>query len=443
MRTLLPSFVLSILATAALAQEPSKPAPLKFDIVLCDPPAGWTHQEADGKLVLEPDDKSVKVEVARSQPLGTTLEKRAELLLAEAGKRNGFRQEAEPNGGRHTAAKGQWRMVFYSFSNPDKNDAFLYHLVLLVSGGGRFTTFTMSCGDAKSYAAHRQEFSSMVDGVRLTTTQRLEKGSPALSRYMLDETIDFLEWLVQSPMTEVQKATAEAEIRGYWRDKVQAEIDGMVELMKARVQLAAMQEAERELARVTVLEEALKSWRKDDSLGAKMMLAIYDDSHKPIAAGEPPLTQQAVDAYAEFLNFAACKVAGAEAKLPKDTRSKLTQAVAEGWGGMNKEARDTVASMPMVWAALRVLWPQLQQGQQQQYVAAWKKDASIGKLATVVKDLAAAQSSQNLLQLQAQLQAQNMYYQTMSNVMRMQYETSRIIIGNMGGNTSYRYEYRW
>ncbi|MBK9386469.1 MAG: hypothetical protein IPN34_16780 [Planctomycetes bacterium] len=50
-------------------------------------------------------------------------------------------------------------------------------------------------------------------------------------------------------------------------------------------------------------------------------------------------------------------------------------------------------------------------------------------------------SMRSLLSRQAQLQAQQLHFQTMSNIMRMQHDTMRIIASNMGGNT--RYEYRW
>jgi len=435
---------LCVTLCAVLAVPATAQTRVRHDVASFDLPAGWTKAEADGALVLEPAAKNAVVTLARSTPLDGGIDRYGEGLVAEARKAPDFRIEVQPESGRHPRSTGRWHRFVYSEADPRQAGTYLYTTALSVGAGGRAVTFRMVTAGTGPYEQHRETLGAMVGGVELTTAQRLERGSPPLTRYLVDETTAFLEWLVHVPLTEDQKATVEAELRRSWRAKDQDEITGIQEMLQARAELAKVKEAERELARQAVLEEALAQWRKDqDSEGARMMLAIHQAANQPIAQGEPPLTAQAVEAFAEFLTFAAGKAAGVEAKLPEDTREKLVAGIAEGYADLPKPQRELVASMPKVWAALRVLWPDLPPQEQQGYVQGWQQDGSIAALGKVLKDLAAVESGKNLAKLQAQMQAQRMYFQTMQNVMQMRHDTMRIIIGNIGGNTRYEYRYRW
>lgn len=432
-RMILSTVGILALALSAVAQDTSR-----YGIVLYQTPAGWTRQEKDNLLTLTPPDKGVAIVFSPSQPLNSTLDKVADDLLAQVKTRPQFREEAKRAGGTHGASGGNWISLTYSFADASRPGQFLIEWNVLIAAGGRYVTLTTVCTSAAAFNSNATALSRLVNGISLTTTVEIERGNPPLTRFMLDECNDFLEWLMQTPLTDSQKATVETEIRGYWKKNIRKEIDDFAELLKARQQLAAMKSTEREVARQVVLDEAIKQWRTDkDSPAAKMMMEIYDNSHKPIAAGTPPLTRQSVDAFAEFLCFAAGKTAGVTVTAPKDVRDKLVADVAANYANLTREQRDLIAQMPLIWASLRMLWPDMPEAQKTEYINGWKQNPQLVALGTQLH----ANSQAKFLELQAQLRAQQQSFQMMSNIMRMQHETNMIIIGNMGGNT--RYEYRW
>lgn len=422
----------------------------RFDAARFELPVGWTQAPVDQVLRLQPAAKNAHVDVARSVAMAGTIDDHGAALVAQAAKLPDYRLEVPAESGFHRRSKGRWHRFVYSYANPDQAGKFRYVTVLTVASGARATTFTMVTDTTASYEEHRLVLGSMVDGVVMTSGQRLERGTPPLSQYMVDEVTDFLEWLVHAPLTADQRATVEAELRRFWKDKAQGEIDGVQEVLAARVELAKLPEAERELARQTVLEQAVAEWQKEpESAGARMMLAIHRAANEPIAKGEPPLTRQAVEAFAEFLTFAAGRTIDHEAQLPKETRDQLVAGVAEGYAELPKDQRELIAGMPMLWAALRVAWPNLGKEQQQAYVDSWKATASIAALGkALAAQKQAAEEAKGWAELarenarrHAALQMQQMHFQTMQNVMRMQQDTMKVMISNLGGNT--RYEYRW
>lgn len=189
----------------------------------------------------------------------------------------------------------------------------------MIAAGGRSVLITTVGKTAPAFNTHFPTYGRLIDRISLTTTIEVERGNPPLTRFMLDECNDFLEWLMQTPLTDAQKATMETELRAYWQKNIRKEIDGIGELLKVRQQLATLKPAEREVARQLVLDESIKQWRSEkDSPAAKMMMDIYDSSHKPIAAGNPPLTRQNVNAFAEFLCFAAGQTAGVTVAPPTE-----------------------------------------------------------------------------------------------------------------------------
>jgi hypothetical protein len=257
---------------------------------------------------------------------------------------------------------------------------------------------------------------------------------------------------MQSPLTDAQKATVESEIREFWKKDDRKEVDGIVEFLKGRQELAAMKPAEREVARQALLEEVLKQWRNDtQSPAARMMVGIYDDTHKPIAAGNPPLTQQNVDAFAEFICFAARQTAGAtttavRVKFPKEMREKLAADLGANYANLPDEQKALIARMPLAWAAIRLLWAELPEAERTQYIEGWKQSPQMVELGKQLKasepPAAGAASSTNLMANYVALQAQQQHFQMMSNMMQQFHETRMIMNSNLGGNTSYQYRWR-
>lgn len=438
--------LLSLLLPCSLvfAQEPSR-----FDIATFTLPEGWTMKVEQGKAVVQTPDHDATVEIGKSTPLTGTIAEFGEALLAEAAKLADYRIEVQGETGTHSRSKGEWHRAVYSFANPDERGKFRYHTVLTVAAGGRCVTFHMLVDSVAAYEAHREELGRMVDGVRLTTTMRLERGKPPLTRFMLDECQDFLEWLLHVPFTAAQRQTVETEVRGYWKQKNQQEIDAMAQLLEARTELARLSEAERDLARQVILDEALEGWRGDkENAAARMMLEIHAAANEPLDAGEPALTRQSLAAFGEFVMFAAGKVAGVEGKFGDDLRDVWVKGIAEDAAGLSKEQRELIASMPTVWAALRVAWPDLDEAAKNGMVDGWRQQPQIAALGKALAEeekkrraSAAAEGYTDLMTRQAQMNALQSHYRMMQSVMQGQMNTMRIMASNMGGNTTY--VYRW
>jgi hypothetical protein len=430
LRLLRTSLASVCLLSCGLAQEHTE-----FDIVRFDPPAGWSVCKKDGGLVWTSPDKAIAFVMTKAQPLEGRLDAIADAVIEQLKNKPGFQLEGERQRGKHILTGGRWLNATFRYQ--DGND-FVYEWLALVGAGGRYVSLVTVTRSIEAYRREAPTIARCVDSINLTCSMVLESGRPPLTRYMLDETLDFLEWLMQTPLTDAQKATVETELRGYWQHRVEKEIEGMVSLLDGRQKLAAMKAEERELARQAVLEAAIKEWRHEqDSPAAKMMLGIYDCTHQPIAAGEPPLTRQAVEAFAEFLWFAGGQTAGCSSALAKETKDKLVTEVAAGYAKLPQEQREVIARMPLVWAAIRVQWRDLDEAGRRPLVENWRQNAQLVELGKHVREAA----QHGLLQTQAQMQAEQAKYAIMSNIIQMQYETNRAIISNMGGG--YHYEYRW
>ena len=425
-------------AAFASAGEPAS----RFGIALFDPPAGWSMAEKDGRRIYTSPDRTVSISISPSRPHSGKVATAAEKILEEAKVKADFREENRQAGGKHDASGGWWSAVTYSYADPDRPGHFLYDWAVVLAAAKRAITVTTTSTSTAAFQEHGVAASTLVNGLRLTTAIQLEPGEPPLTRFMVDETGDFLEWLLQSPLTDGQRATVEEEMRKSWKADNRKDIDDVRELLEGREKLAEMKPGEREVVRQAVLDEAIKGWREDkESPAAQMALSIHDAANKPIAAGDPPLTRQQVDAFTEFIYFAAGQTAGVKASPKDDVKKKMAEDVAAKYPNIPEEGRRTFGKMPLAWAAIRMLWPDMAEAEKKGYVDGWKASAELTALGKELGKEAQAKASSDFAANAARLQMQQQHFQMMSNIMRMQHETSMVIIGNMGGNT--RYEYRW
>ncbi len=436
-------------------------AQVREGAALFTPPPGWTRvSDAEGTRYVSPD-KTASIAVGRAIAYTGTLATPLDTLISTAKQLPQYREESRQPGGAHDRAGGAWTAVLYTYAGPTPN-TFVYVWVVLVGAGGRAVPFTGTFATHNDFKTHGPAVLKASNEASLTTTAILERGTPPLTRYAVDETTDFIEWLMETPLTVGQRSTLETELRTYWQTNRKDEIDGIVELLGVRDQLAAMKPAEREVARQAVLDPVMKEWRRDKkSAAAKMLVGIYDAAHKPIAKGTPPLTRQSVDAFAEFLYFAATQAAGApEVTPPAEIKAQLAKLVTKGYAKMPKDQRELIAEMPLVWAALRASWADLPAQDRDQYVAAWKATPALVQLGTALDPSkapaatatatasrsgsaggSAAKSQEDYMRNQMALQAQQQHFQMMQQMMQSNADHMRIMSSNLGGNTSY--SYRW
>lgn len=266
------------LASHALAQGSEAASPtLRHDLVRFQAPPVWSCRTVGGEMVLTPEEEGLRLVVEHSKALAESLEDHLARRVADYASRAGYGRQGERQRTRVPATGVEFASELFLLQATDGGGARPGVWLILLGGGGRVAGLRCEFDSPEAFGRHGDAVTRLVNAARLGTLERLERGRPPLLRYMVDEATAFLEWLVQSPFTDEQVATVEAELRASWRAKDREEIDGAVELLQARQELAALTAEARELARVQVLEQCLASWREEQatSRGAAMMLAIH------------------------------------------------------------------------------------------------------------------------------------------------------------------------
>ena len=323
--------------------------------------------------------------------------------------------------------------------NPNAPGTYSHFLIWCYRTGGRVETIVINSNSPALYNAQQKTLDKLLNDMRFASAKVIAEGTPPLTEFAYDRTISFVEWLLEVPMTAMQRTTIREAMVAAWQKNDRETIDGTQELIDGVDELAAKTDDEKRALRVIVRDKALAEWRKSKDPVEQMLVGVWDAAHQPLVPGTPPLTQQVCDATAEAYFLMACAVAGQGMRSPdKALLAKWTELLRTRYPDLPQEFRVGLQQMPVFAAAMRVGWADMPEAEKTQLVAQWKTVPGVVELG---KQLAAA-SAQSLLDLQARMQANNMYFQTMSNIMRMQHETSMTIINNMGGG-GWRYEYRW
>jgi hypothetical protein len=291
----------------------------------------------------------------------------------------------------------------------------------------------------------------------LDTSKVIVPGEPVLTQQMIDETCEFLAFLMDSPLNVEQKAKLAASITADWKKRDKGTIELVKEFTSYRAQIFPKPEAERDLIRKQLQPPILKALRehKHDE-GAKWMLGIYEAAHKPIASGDPPLTRQMTDAYTEVFFFMGSEVLGE--KMTPDAKAKdaMAKGLASGYAKAPAAAKKQLNQMPLIWAAIRVAWPTLPEAQKQAAREQWRKDFKailpVPKQAATKSPTASrtkagsstnsASSSEDLRKKMAAMQAMQSAYQMRSNMMWQNHYSQMNTINTWGGNP-YRYVNSW
>lgn len=323
--------------------------------------------------------------------------------------------------------------------NPNAPGTYSYFLVWCYLAGGRVETVVVNTNSPQLYTSQQPTLEKLLNGLRFSSAKVLAAGKPPLTEFAYERTVGFVEWLLEVPMTETQRAAIQGALIESWTKQDQETIQGTEELSNGVDEMASKSEDEKRAIRVILRDKVLTEWRKGKDPVERMLVGVWDAAHEPIVAGEPPLTQQVCDATAEGYFLIACAVAGLGMQTPdKELLAKWTDLLKTRYPQMPKEAREGLQQMPIFAAAMRAGWPTMPDAEKQPLVAQWKTIPGIVELG---KQLSAT-SMKKLVDLQARMNANNLHFQMMSNILQMQHETSMTIIRNMG-SSNWHYEYRY
>ena len=160
-----------------------------------------------------------------------------------------------------------------------------------------FTLAAMGWGAIPSAA---QELSGGAGGgIRLPIA-----GHPPLTAELLNKATGFFEWLLDAQLTVEQRREFQDSLAQSWIEKRKDEIQSTVTVVQFSDRLDGMSQKDREAYRQVLQGKFLAEMRAQPrSILARWVLNIYDSAHKTIARGNPPLTKQMVDSYAELVGF--------------------------------------------------------------------------------------------------------------------------------------------
>jgi hypothetical protein len=324
------------------------------------------------------------------------------------------------------------------------------HVYLEANGLGSHVEY--SAATRPNFDKYRPAFEAFLKDLRLPSAQTLAPAfadQPPLEQFTVNQCCDFVEWLLDVPMTDAQRAAARDYFAAAWTRQDKEEAADLWKVFEARNELDKMKADQKELARVAARGEVIKQWRDEAAKGdrmAKMMIEVYDAAHKAIAqgkAGEPPLTRQQSDATLEILHFMASKVAGFDVAPSAEQKDEFATKLAANYAGVEAETKKEIEQMPLYWAWFRAAWSEAPAEDRAKLVEQWSKDDRIKPIVGQVNELKAkaiasgdpAAMGEALRKLYQQQQNAAM----ISNMMAMQHRTNMMVINNIGSSNT-RYE---
>jgi hypothetical protein len=248
----------------------------------------------------------------------------------------------------------------------------------------------------------------------------------AYSQQVVDQTCDFLEWALDLQMTAGQRDHAKTLLADLWKKKDHKAIGTIEEILEARAKLVGLQPDARAKAQVQVQTAMLDALHKGtQDAASKWLLAVYDSAHTSLVTGDPPLTRQSVDALAELLGFLYGEAGnGKPIAIDAKYEDSLASGLVEHWRDLPEATRRSLGQVPAYWAAIRVQWAAMPEGDRKKLRAQWAKSLAPPK--------AAGKSPQSL--------AMQIYAEKTRHELAMHAIDA---IGCAAGGCTWKYEYRW
>lgn len=222
---------------------------------------------------------------------------------------------------------------------------------------------------------------------------------------------------------------------------------------------------------------------------ATWLIERYDAIQPPLTAGKNPLRPQVAKVYVDHVVFALNEIAGAKPEEPvikatPEIQLKIAQQLVDAWPDLSNTKREELLNLPFDWANTVKAWPSKSEAEKTKARIAWGKQftplfpeltsmhearveafekaeaeakaeqakrakAEEERLAKLTPEQRANEALMNQqlldnvisMHMQSKMQMQQQNAQIMSNMMQSAHETNMNIINNMGGNSTWRYEY--
>jgi hypothetical protein len=243
-------------------------------------------------------------------------------------------------------------------------------------------------------------------------------GNPPLTEDIVGKASHFFEWLLDAHLTLEQRAQFRESLVQSWKHHRQDDIDGTMAVLNFRDQVNQKTPEERELIREALRQKYLDLLRRTpQNVLSRWVLNIYDSAHRPIANGNPPLTLQVADAYAEFVAFLVTECSSQKAFNPdRHFKDALAQGLAAQYSSYSPEQQRQFAQMPLLWDALRFKWAQLSEPERANYRKQWAPAVQTLLASARGSGSGAAASSGGIPQgLQDRFSSEHLFVNSMAN----------------------------
>jgi hypothetical protein len=206
--------------------------------------------------------------------------------------------------------------------------------------------------------------------------KQLVSGNPLLTSQMVNRGIRLFEWLLDAQLTIEQRAQFRDSHVDSWKANRRDDIDATVNVLNFQDQLSQKTPEEQRLLREVLLEKYLDQMRQTpNEVLSRWVLNIYDSAHRPIADGNPPLTAQVVDAYAELVSFVVNEcLQNNTVKADRHFKDQLAESLIREYSTYSTEQQHQLSRMPLLWKELRLKWTQLSEPQRALFRKLYKQE---------------------------------------------------------------------
>jgi hypothetical protein len=207
-----------------------------------------------------------------------------------------------------------------------------------------------------------------------------ENNIPPLTEAMVEKIAGYVTFCFDFPLTAADRDRFRSVLMGEWQRRDPKAIAGNLEMLKAADYLARLSPLEREVFRQKALPEGVADARKraKEDPDMRWLVSRYDETHRPLAMGQPPLTRQATDAFAELACFMAGEARGQKLIPTSEFKDSIAAFLVKQWASLSAEGRKELAAMPFTLAQLRYAWPDAPAAQKEQLRAQWRKQFGDG-----------------------------------------------------------------
>jgi hypothetical protein len=202
--------------------------------------------------------------------------------------------------------------------------------------------------------------------------QPIAAGNPPLTESMVSHYSYFIAWLLEIPLTHPLQDRLHAMLLEDWKKPKDLESD--MKLLNWQLDMARYENADfdRLYVRSVAQPELIKQMRADKSNpDAQSLVAAYDAAHRPIAAGNIPLTRQASDAWTELFCFIRNQSGAPHIDATPAVKDDFARALSKTWALYSPEQQKNLSEMPQKWPLLRLLWMKGEDADRQKILAAW------------------------------------------------------------------------